>query len=130
VHRFNDDPRYLEWIREVIGDCHFEEFSPPDKPNDKFLHIVGYTSHTIDGEPLIQRCETAAPMMAKVFPELKAVRGYYYPTWSDRPHFHCWCVDATGAIVDPTGRQFDMLHGVDSYRAGKYEVPPLPGRET
>jgi hypothetical protein len=127
--KFNDNPKYLEWIREVIGDCHYEEFSPSNKPDVKMLRVVGYISKTLDGEPLIQRCETAAPMMAAAFPELKAVRGFYTPTWSDREHFHCWCVDAEGAIVDPTGRQFDRLYGIDSYREGTYRVPPLPGKQ-
>jgi hypothetical protein len=84
--------------------------------------MAGAIGHSTDGEPLIQRCDVAAPMMAAVFPELKIVVGSYK---SDFTHnslmYHVWCETLHGDIVDPTGRQFDAFEGpIDSYKRGTY----------
>lgn len=116
MQTFNDDPRYTKWIQLVVGDCRWVQTAKG------FWRMAGCVTQ-VEGEPLMQRCDAAAPMMAKAFPELTVVHGEYR---SERTKgywmYHVWCVDTKGRIVDPTGRQFDNLTGpIDSYRAGEYD---------
>ena len=83
--------------------------------------IKGYTGTTSDGEPLIQRCDQASPLMAISFPELKVIYGEYQIANSNDWVYHVWCVTPEGKIVDPTGRQFDR-ESPDSYKSGLYRT--------
>lgn len=110
------NPRYKRWILQWVGDVRWE------KTLFGHWHIVGCKTE-VDGEPIIQRCDAAAPMMAKAFPELKVVRGDYRgPTTQGYWMYHVWCVDKRGNIVDPTGRQFDERGKPDSYMRGQYRT--------
>lgn len=56
------------------------------------------------------RCHSASAEMAKTFPELKVVRGWY------GGHEHWWCRSPVGLVVDPTYRQFASLTRSDVVR--------------
>lgn len=50
-------------------------------------------------------CAEVTEAMAKEFPELRRVRGFYWcHTWGERQHW--WLVDPAGVVVDPTAAQF------------------------
>lgn len=109
--------RYAAWITAHVGDVVWEETA------NGFWHMARTARDRVDGEPLIQRCDVAAPRMASRFPELTPVNGHYrseartHGTWM----YHCWCVEHDGTIVDPTGRQFDIRGEPDSFRLGEYK---------
>lgn len=105
---------YQKWILEVVGDVRWEANSKG------FMRMVGSKTE-LQGEPLIQRCDLAAPLMAKAFPELKVIAGSYRSkTTHNWWMFHVWCIESNGNIIDPTGRQFDDWTGDDSYKQGEY----------
>lgn len=114
--KFNDDARYLAWIKQNIGDIRWETCGP----NGSLRHMAGSTGRATNGEPLCQRCDEAAPLMAKAFPELRAIRGTFKQDGGLDPFYHCWCVDSKGGIVDPTGIQFDYMKP-GAHRLGSYE---------
>lgn len=55
------------------------------------------------------RCAAATAAMVESFPELRRVAGFAHwaaPNGRQIRDQHWWCVDAAGAIVDPTAAQF------------------------
>jgi len=52
-------------------------------------------------ESCINKCNEAVRAMIDCFNELTVQVGYANGV------YHCWCKDADGKIVDPTGKQFD-----------------------
>lgn len=116
---FNDDPRYLDWIKKHVGDIRWEDITVDGHVVGKCME--GETGWASDGEPLCQRCDLVAPMMAKAFPELRPVWGHFmHPIATVGEYmYHHWLVDAEGRIVDPTGVQFDD-HCIGMHRTGVY----------
>lgn len=56
-------------------------------------------------EKAFGNCRYIATLMAKAFPELRLVRGFFHSVaWGQRGHW--WCVAADDSIVDPTAHQF------------------------
>lgn len=133
---FNDDPRYLAWIRENIGNAGWEfklcerkgryferwvirtrddsgEVIPNKRVSDEFMGA---------GEALFERCDVAVVLMERAFPELAAVRGYFRDSEQHKESwmYHCWLVDSEGRKVDPTGRQFDRTSM--EYDSAKNEI--------
>lgn len=115
---FSTDERYSKWILQTIGDIYWGRTM-----NGHFV-MRGTKGRTADDEPLSQRCDVAAPMLAAAFPEeLTVVHGAYRSeTTKGWWMYHAWCVDKNGLIVDPTGRQFDAFGQTDSYKKGEYRA--------
>ena len=66
---------------------------------------------------LLGRCRQAVAEMVAAFPELREVRGHVFvPGWGQRGH--AWCVDASGAIVDPTRAQFPAVLAYEAWEPG------------
>ena len=60
------------------------------------------------------QCKDVTKDMAKAFPELKRVRGFYHCSWLSKKREHWWLVDKDKNIIDPTVRQF-LSGGVGEY---------------
>ena len=75
--------------------------STPDNNGDPYDDwIAANVSGTGYGE-----CASVTEAMAKAFPELRRVRGYYYcAIWGQRGHW--WLETPMGRRIDPTKRQF------------------------
>jgi len=110
--------KYTQWILDIVGDCRWEQ-----TPTGLWRIAGANTLAHVNGEPLIQRCDVAAPLMAKAFPELIIVYGSYRHPVSTVGHwmYHVWCTTPEGTVVDPTGRQFDTRDRKDSYLDGEYQ---------
>lgn len=60
------------------------------------------------------QCHEVARKMAREFPELTYVRGWYHcPVWGKR--MHAWCLTSDDKIIDPAVQQFP------SKGTGRYE---------
>jgi len=78
------------------------------------------TEHDDPADPLRGRgkCQERSTAMARAFPELRVVAGYYYDAhWG--PQQHWWCVAPDGTVVDPTAAQFPTAG-----RGGYEELAP------
>lgn len=96
---------YQRWIDLVVGKCYWRQVKSG-------WMLRGHTGKADDGEPLVQRCETAAPMMARAFPELTHCVGTYTSSSTrGTPMYHHWLVTFDGEIIDPTHAQFMNFDG-------------------
>lgn len=75
---------------------------------------------------LVGHCQATCVAMLAVFPELRLVGGYVKtPLGCD---LHYWLVSPSGAIVDPTVRQFGALATDDYEDAGTTDAMTLLSR--
>lgn len=60
------------------------------------------------------KCKEMSEALVASDPSLRIARGHYEcPIWGDQEHW--WCVDQSGAVVDPTKLQFPS-GGIGRYR--------------
>lgn len=65
---------------------------------------------------VLGECIRATAEMLAAFPELREVRGHVHCMWGKRGHV--WCVDQSGAIIDPTRTQFPGPIEYEAWKPG------------
>ena len=92
-------------IRGMVRPGEYEGIAVSVSSENRRREYVKWIEENVDTGGY-RKCREVTEEMVRVFPELRRVRGHYRCLVTDLRYQHWWCVDPSGAIVDPTVAQF------------------------